>query len=399
MTTKPFGFFTPTRIEYGCGKVDTLYEETRGFNTKRPLIVSDQGIIDSGILQPVERQLNDNALPFDVYSEVASNPTDVNVANGARLATEKGSDLIIAVGGGSVMDAAKAIGMLAVNGGNVHDYYGYDKMNTPGLPLITIPTTSGTGSEVTIWAVITDTRQDIHIKDSIGSALICPTVALVDPLMTVSMPQQLTAYTGMDALSHAIEGYWALAANPISDVLALDAIRLIVDNLPQAVFNGDNLEARDNMMLGSMLAGIAFSNSDTAAVHSLGEAIGGMYDLHHGHMMGLLLPYVMDYNMMACPGRFAQMAAAMDVRTRRLSTIETAWKSIEVVNTLLKLLMVPDLKESGVQEESFGKLAEIAMKNIGTVDNPRKMTAQGFTDILKNAFHGKFITNPKKIEP
>jgi alcohol dehydrogenase class IV len=178
----------------------------------------------------------------------------------------------------------------------------------------------------------------------------------------------------------------------------LDAIRLIVNNLPQAVFNGDNLEARDNMMLGSMLAGIAFSNSDTAAVHSLGEDIGGMYDLHHGHMMGILLPYVMDYNLMACPGRFVEMAAAMDIRTRRLSKIETAWKSIEVVNTLLKLLMMPGLKESGVREDSFDKLAEIAMQNVGTVDNPRKMTAQGFVDILKNACHGKFITNPKKIE-
>jgi alcohol dehydrogenase len=395
MTTKPFGFFTPTRIEYGCGKVDTLYEEIKGFNATRPLIVTDQGIIDSGILQPVEKQLNDNALSFDVYSEVASNPTDVNVTNGARLATEKGSDLIIAVGGGSVMDAAKTIGMLAANGGNVHDYFGYDMMTTPGMPLITIPTTSGTGSEVTIWAVITDTRQDLHIKDSIGSALICPSVALVDPCMTLSMPPQLTAYTGMDALSHAIEGYWALAANPISDVLALDAIRLIVNNLPQAVFNGDNLEARDNMMLGSMLAGIAFSNSDTAAVHSLGEAIGGMYDLHHGHMMGILLPYVMDYNLMAGPGRFVEMAAAMDVRARRLSKIETAWKTVEVVNSLLKLLMVPDLKESGVQEESFDKLAEIAMKNVGTADNPRKMSKEGFTEILANAYQNKFINKSK----
>jgi alcohol dehydrogenase len=395
MTTKPFGFFTPTRIEYGCGKVDTLYEETKGFNTKRPLIVSDQGIIDSGILQPVEKQLSDNSLSFDVYSDVASNPTDVNVENGARLATEKGSDLIIAVGGGSVMDAAKAIGMLAVNGGNVHDYYGYDKMHTPGLPLITIPTTSGTGSEVTIWAVITDTRQDIHIKDSIGSALICPSVALVDPCMTVSMPPQLTAYTGMDALSHAIEGYWALAANPISDVLALDAIRLIVNNLPQAVFNGDNLEARDNMMLGSMLAGIAFSNSDTAAVHSLGEAIGGMYDLHHGHMMGILLPHVMDFNLMACPDRFVEIARAMNIKSGAMSKIEIAWKTIEMVITLLMLLKVPPLKDLAVEEASFNHLAEIAMKNLGTVDNPRKMSKEGFKEILTNAYQNTFINKSK----
>jgi alcohol dehydrogenase class IV len=283
---------------------------------------------------------------------------------------------------------------MAVNGGSVYDYFGYDKMNKPGLPLITIPTTAGTGSEVTIWAVITDTRRDVHVKDAIGSALICPAVALVDPLMTISMPPQLTAYTGMDALSHAIEGYWALAANPISDVLALDAIRLIVNNLPQAVFNGDNLEARDNMMLGSMLAGIAFSNSDTAAVHSLGEAIGGMYDLHHGHMMGTLLPYVMDYNLMACPERFVDMAAAMETRSHKLLKIETAWKSIDVVNRLLKVMMVPGLKDSGVREDSFGKLAEIAMQNLGTVDNPRKMTTQGFEEILKNAYRGQFINKP-----
>lgn len=395
MMSQPFRFFTPTRIEYGCGKLGTLCQEIKRFNAKRPLIVADMGIIKSGLLQQVEKQLDESFERIDVFSDVASNPTDVSVEEGARLAIEYGSDLIVAVGGGSVMDAAKVIGMLVVNGGRVHDYFGYDKMNQQGLPLITIPTTAGTGSEVTIWAVITDTRQDIHVKDSVGSAMICPTVAIVDPLMTLGLPPALTAYTGMDALSHAIEGYYALAANPISDVLALEAIRLIVGNLPQAVFNGDNLKARDGMMLGSLMAGLAFSNSDTAAVHSLGEAIGGMYDLHHGLMMGILQPFVMDFNLMACPDRFVEIAYAMNIKSDGLSQIEIAWKSIEVVITLLNLLKVPTLKDLAVAEASFDHLAETAMKNLGTVDNPRKMSKKGFVEILQNAYYNKFITNPR----
>jgi len=250
MMTKSFSFFSPTRIEYGCGKADTLASEAKGFNAKRPLIITDNGIIDSGLTRPLEKQLRENFTRIDVFSDITSNPTDVEVEKGAAAAIENGSDIIVAVGGGSVMDAAKVIGMLVVNGGCIHDYFGYDKMDKRGLPLITVPTTAGTGSEVTIWAVITDTRPDIHVKDSIGSAMICPSVALVDPCMTLTLPSELTAYTGMDALSHAIEGYYALAANPISDVLALQAIRLVVDNLPQAVFNGGNLKARDGMMLG-----------------------------------------------------------------------------------------------------------------------------------------------------
>jgi alcohol dehydrogenase len=392
MMSQAFRFFTPTRIEYGCDKLDTLCQEAKRFNAKRPLIVADKGIIESGLLQQVEKQLDDNFTRIDVYSDVASNPTDVSVEEGARLAIEYGSDLIIAVGGGSVMDAAKVVGMLVVNGGRVHDYFGYDKMNKQGLPLITIPTTAGTGSEVTIWAVITDTRRDIHVKDSVGSAMICPTVAIVDPLMTLGLPPALTAYTGMDALSHAIEGYYALAANPISDVLALEAIRLIVNNLPQAVFNGDNLKARDGMMLGSLMAGIAFSNSDTAAVHSLGEAFGGMYDLHHGLMMGILQPFVMDFNLMACPDRFVDIAHAMNIKSDGLSQIEIAWKSIEVVIRLLNMLKVPSLKDLAVEEARFDHLAETAMKNLGTVDNPRKMSKEGFAEILQNAYYNKFIT-------
>lgn len=389
-----FRFSSPARIEYGRGKLDLLKEEVRRFEARRPLIVCDAGIIDSGLLRQVEEQLADAFTSVDVFADIASNPTDQNVTSGVETARQKKSDLVIAVGGGSVMDAAKAISMLVVNGGAVHDYFGYEKMQKPGLPLIAIPTTAGTGSEVTIWAVITDTRSEIPIKDSIGSTLICPAVSLVDPCLTRSMPPALTAYTGLDALSHAIEGYYALTANPISDTLALTAMGMIVNHLPRAVFNGDNLDARDHMLLGSLMAGMAFSNSDTAAVHSLGEAIGGMYDLHHGLVMGVLLPYVMDFNLMACPDRFAAMARAMAAASEGMPVAAAAGKAVETVAGLLRVLQVPTLRTLKVARERFDALSDIAMHNLGTLDNPRKMTKQDFITVLENAYHERFIGPP-----
>jgi alcohol dehydrogenase len=382
-----FSFFTPTRIEYGPNKADTLLAEIHNLDATFPLIVTDRGVMDAGLLGKIETQLQQNKFPFDIFSDIASNPTDISVAAAADLAREKGHDLVIGVGGGSAMDAAKAIALLALNGGRVHDYFGYDKMEKRGLPLITIPTTAGTGSEVTIWAVITDTRGEIPIKASVGSGLICPNVALVDPCMTLSMPPLLTAYTGLDALSHAVEGYCARAANPISDVLALAAIDLIATYLAPAVFHGDNLEARDHMMLGSLMAGLAFSNADTAAVHSMGEAIGGMYDTHHGLIMGVLMPHVMRYNLMACPTRYAAIAKAMGENIADLSQMDAAEKAVAAVQRLNRILDLPALKDLGVEEGSFADLSKIAMENLGTVDNPRKMTAAGFEEILNSAYY------------
>lgn len=386
-----FSFFTPTRIEYGAGKADQLIGEVKGLNSRKPLIVTDGGIIKAGILKKIEEELKESNLESEVYSDVESNPRDTTVEKVADLTKEHGLDLIIAVGGGSPMDVGKAAGMLVTNGGRVHDYFGHEKVKRRGLPLITIPTTAGTGSEVTCCSVITDTREEIHRKEGIGSPLICPTVALVDPLLTTGLPPHLTAFTGMDALTHAIEAYSALVAEPITDALALSSIQLIIGNLAPAVLNGENLKARDHMMLGSMMAGIAFSNSAVTAVHCLGETIGGFYDIHHGLIMAILLPHVMEYNLVACPEKFIEIAKAMGENVNRFPKMEAARKSVEGVTNLSRTLRIPTLKSIGIKEQDFEKISTIALTNVSVENNPRKMTLEGFEEILKNAYKLKTL--------
>jgi alcohol dehydrogenase len=394
--TKPFSFYAPTRIEYGIGKVDgQLKDEVKGLGGKKLLIVTDKGIVKAGILEKVEKQLKENNLEFEVFSEVESNPRDTTVGKIADIAKKNKVDVLIAVGGGSSMDAAKAAGLLVTNGGQIHDYFGLDMVKKRALPLITIPTTAGTGSEVTFWSVIDDTRKTMHVKESIGSALICPTVALVDPLMTVSLPPHLTAYTGMDALSHAVEGYFAVPAEPITDSLCLTAIQLITSNLAPAVLNGDNLEARDSMLLGSVIAGIAFFNSDVTIDHCLGEAIGGFNDTHHGLLMGILLPYVMDYNLATNPKKFAEIAKAMGENIDGLTLREAARKSIDAVVNLSRAIGMPTLKDLNIKEQDFRVISEMAMKNVSVNSNPRKASIKDFEKILQDAYNDKFKITAK----
>ncbi|CEO88983.1 iron-containing alcohol dehydrogenase [Syntrophaceticus schinkii] len=383
-----FNFFVPTRIVYGRGVAENLVDEINELEVKKPLIVTDKGLIEVGLIEPFKNKLEDSGFQVSVFHNIMANPRDVNCEEGAQFAKEVGADAIVAIGGGSPMDTAKAISMLVTNPGRVHDYFGWNVPKKQGLPLITIPTTAGTGSEVTIWAVITNTQGAVHVKDAIGSALICPTVALVDPLVTLGLPPLLTASTGMDALTHAIEAYTSLPANPISDMYALYAINYISKYLVPAYANGDNVEARDYLMLGSLLAGIAFSNADTAAVHSMAEAIGGLYDIPHGIANSIFLPHVMEHNTLAKPEKFADIAKAMGQDIAGLDVFEAANKSVIAVKKLSKLVNIPDLKSVGVKEKDFETICDIAMKNLGTPDNPRKMTKEGFMEVLTNAYAG-----------
>ncbi len=386
---EPFSFYVPTRIEYGVGKADHLVDEVKGFKAKRPFIVTDKGIVKAGILKKIEDQLKKSRIDFEVFSDVESNPRDTTVEKMANLAKETKVDIIIAVGGGSPMDAAKAAGMLVTNGGRIHDYFGFNKVKRQGLPLITMPTTAGTASEVTVFSVVTDTRKKPSIKDNVVSSLICPTVALADPLLTVAMPPQLTAFTGVDALSHAIEAYFSLQAEPITDALALHAIQLISHHLIPAVLNGENIEARDHMLLGSLIAGLAFLNADVGATHCIGEPMGGIYDVHHGMIMGILLPYVMEYNLGACPEKFVDIAIAMGEDIDGLSLMEAARKSVDAVVNLSRAIRFPTLKDTGIKEQGFREVCEFALKNVSAGSNPRKMTVESLEELLKDAYADK----------
>jgi alcohol dehydrogenase class IV len=390
---EPFSFFVPTRIEYGAGKASQLSDEVKKLNSKRPIIVTGKTTVKSELVNKIKEQFKANNIKLDIFSEVESNPRDTTVNKLADLAKQQGNDLMIAVGGGSSMDTAKCAGMLVTNGRGIHDYiedYELKDIKKQALPLITIPTTAGTGSEISFWAVVTDTREAKHMKRCVGSKLICPTVALVDPLATVSMPPRLTAYTGLDALSHAIEGYVCLVAEPITDALALSAIKLIADNLTAAVANGDNIEARDHMLLGNLMAGIVVGNADCGVIHCLGHAIGGLYDVHHGLAMGIFFPYGMEYNLVACPEKFVDIAKAMGENVSELSLMEAARKSIEAVVNLLRMLRIPTLKGVGAKVQDFKKLAEMAMADLTCEANPRKMTVEDMEEILKDAYQDKF---------
>ncbi len=381
-----FSFLVPTRVEFGEGIAKTLPEEVAALQGKRIMIVTDPGLVKIGLVQNFVDMLETEGLTVQVFDEIEANPRDTTCDHGSKVAKEFGADCLVAIGGGSPMDTAKAISLLMTNPGIINQYFGYDMMEHPGIPLITIPTTAGTGSEVTIWAVITNTQKSPHAKDAVGSNLICPRVALVDPQLTYGLPPALTASTGIDALCHAYEGYTALPASPYTDMYAEKAFALIAENLLPAYANGDNIDARRNMMLAQLFGAISFSNADTHANHALAEAIGGIYDIPHGVANAIFLPFVMDYLSIANLPKHAKMAQCFGRDITGLTMKEAADQAVDAVLELRDLLDIPTLQGVGVKEKDFGKIVDLAMANLGTPDSPRKMTPGGYLEILRNTY-------------
>lgn len=374
-----FSFELPTKIEYGIGVVERLAEIIKALNAESLLVVTDKGIRNSGLLKRISNLLDANKLEHNIFDNVEPNPKDYNVQEGAEMAKRLNPDCLVTVGGGSPIDCAKAIAVVARQGGAARDYVGPDKIGGDVLPLIAIPTTAGTGSEVTFSSVITDSKE--KYKFSIKDPKIAPKVALVDPEMTLTMPPGLTAATGMDALTHAIEGFTANAAEPIADSAALYAIELITAYLRAAVSDGSNLEARAGMLLGSVLAGIAFSHSDVAAVHCVAEALGGKYDAAHGVCNAVVLPAVMEYNLDYCKDRYARIAAAMGLSYENVE--EGARQAVKAVQKLASDVRLPEFGSLGVQEKDFEELALNSFKNGSNIDNPRPMTEEDYLSLFR----------------
>ena len=385
MSIASFAFDSPTRILYGSGMLTNLNDEIGGFSAKRVLIVTDKGIAQCGLLEKVEKILKAKSISYIVFDDVEPNPKDITVEKGAKIAEEENIDLIIGLGGGSSMDCAKGIGLLATNGGKIADYWGIDTVAKPALPLITIPTTAGTGSEVTFWAVIDDTTKTPPVKESVGSRLICPSLAIVDPELTFGLPPALTASTGMDALTHAIEAYTSTLANPFSDALSLYSIKLISENLRKAYANGQNKAARNHMMIGSLMAGVAFFNSDIAGVHCMAEAIGGLYDTPHGISCAIFLPYVMEYSLIGNMEKYAEIARAMGEDTSGLSTRDSALKAVEAVKKLMVDIDTPSPLEIGIKPHDIQQLSQISVKNVSAASNPRQLSVKDFETIFNNS--------------
>ena len=381
---KSFEFILPTHIKFGEGVSQNVAEEVKTLGHSKPMIVTDKGLIDAGIVGKITACLDEAGVEYCMFDEIEPNPRDTTVHKGYDLAKAEGADMMIAIGGGSSIDTAKAIGVLVTNGGKVGDYEGLDMFENQICDLIAIPTTVGTGAEVTFWSVITDTTR--HFKMSLGSPKCAAKIALVDPDMVATLPPSIIAATGMDALSHAVEGYTCKLSEPITDALGIYAIKLIGENIRNAVYSDDK-EAKGNMLLASMIAGICFGNSDIAGVHCMGEALGGLYDTPHGVTMALILPYITEYNYVADLDKYANIAEALGEDVRDIPKRDAAKKAVDALVKLCEDLCIPSLKEIGTKEEDLEELAERAAANVSVDSNPRKATKEDFLRIFKKAYN------------
>lgn len=293
------GYFIPSVNLQGAGSVGELGERVKTLGGRRVLIVTDAGIVQVGIAAKVQKIIENAGVEALIFDGSEPNPTDLNVNAGFKMYQEQGCDSLVSLGGGSSHDCAKGIGLLASNGGKIHDYEGIDKSTNPMVPFIAVNTTAGTASEMTRFCIITDTSR--KVKMAIVDWRVTPAVSINDPELMVGMPPALTAATGMDALTHAVEAYVSTAANPLTDSAALMAIRLISKYLPLAVANGSNMEAREKMAYAEFLAGMAFNNASLGYVHAMAHQLGGFYNLPHGVCNAILLPHVCEFNLIAMP--------------------------------------------------------------------------------------------------
>lgn len=382
-----FEFQSRTKVIFGEGTLNEVGKEAARLGATKAFIVTDEVIEKQGFVEKVKKSLEDAGIETAaVFNEVPQD-SDIKICKkGENLARKLKTDIVIAIGGGSVLDTSKGINILLTEGGDLlEDHQGTYLLQRPLKPLIAIPTTAGTGSEVTFAAVIKDREQKLKI--SFISPYIAPDVGILDPELTLTLPPKLTASTGMDALTHGIEAIHTLQNEPISDALALYGIKLISQNLREATHNGKNLEARGNMLIAASIVGVAFSNALVGIVHAMAHACGGLCGVPHGIANSILLPYGMEYNVDYCPERYKLVAEAMGVDVKGLSDKEAAIKAVEEVKKLTKDLGIPlKLREVGVKEEEIPKLAEDTLLDGSIYNNPREATAEEVEEILRKAY-------------
>ena len=371
--TAPFNFVLPTTIEYGAGASKRLPHFLRTLGIRRPLVITDRGLKGLPWFEGLVSLLKAEGFAVEIFDGVEANPKDYNVEAAAAAAKASDADGLVAIGGGSPIDCSKAAAILALQGGRPRDYEDRARIGEAVLPLLAVPTTAGTGSEVTFSSVITDSKA--KFKFTVKSPRIAPKIALADPELTLSLPAVLTAATGMDALTHAIEAYTSRAAEPVADACALYAAELIARYLPRAVRDGQDLEARSAMLLGSLIAGLAFSHSDVGAVHCLAEALGGIYDIPHGVGNAVALPEVMEYCRDACADRYARLGKAM-------GTEASAEAAVAFVRNLAKEVGLPKFASFGVPPEDFPVIAEKSSKNGSNRDNIPELSKEDYLALL-----------------
>lgn len=373
----------PTDIHFGCGMLHSLPERLQALGGTRAFLVTDPGVRAAGILDAVTERLRDRGVEFEICDRVKPDSGSMLIDETAAELKRSGCDAVVGVGGGSSLDTAKAVAALATNEGPALSYTGLHKIRNRPLPMIAIPTTAGTGSEVTLWSVFTDDTS--NVKVAIGSTLIYPAVALCDPELTLGLPPALTAATGMDALAHAVECYTNNACQPLSGSLALRAIELIGRHLRSAVLNGRNLESRYAIMLAATMAGIAMNPTRLGLAHALAMPLGS-WDLHipHGVVLAVTLPAVMEFNYVAEPDRFVDVARALGEEVGQLSRLDAAARAVAAVRNLARDIgMDQRLSAYGLREDHVQPVVTEAMRSGNVPVNPRRACAEDLARILR----------------
>ncbi len=371
-----YGFFIPSVTLIGIGAHKEIPAKIKALGGSKPLVVTDKGITGAGITKQITDLLDDAGMKYIVYDDTIPNPTDKNVHDGVKIYEDNKCDSLITLGGGSSHDCGKGVGLVVANGGKIHDFEGVDKSTKPMPPYVAVNTTAGTASEMTRFCIITDTSR--KVKMAIVDWRVTPGIALDDPLLMMGMPPALTAATGMDALTHAVEAFVSTIATPMTDSAAEKAIELVAKHLRPAVANGNDIVAREGMCFAQYLAGMAFNNASLGHVHAMAHQLGGFYDLPHGECNAILLPHVEKFNLIANLDRFVKIAELMGENVDGLSPRDAAEKALSAIKKLSSDIGIPSgLVELGkrygkdVQEKDIDIMTANAQKDACGLTNPR----------------------------
>ena len=379
-------FFCPTRIFMGVGAHERILDVVRQQACDRLFVALDAALVDTPFYKGIAALLARAGVEIAIYTDIEPDPSALTVERAFTVCRDHGASVILAIGGGSTIDVAKAVGILATSGGRIHDYEGIDKFSIPPLPLIAIPTTAGTGSEVSGSCVITDTEK--NLKMSIRHAALNPaTVAILDPLALRTVPAHVAAHSGMDAFVHAFESYISRGANLMTDAINLYAMELIASNIRQFVANRENLEAGLNMLCGSALAGITFGQTGLGNVHCMARFVGAYFHLSHGLSNAVCLPHVARFNLVANPQKYARVAAAMGRPVQQLPVLDAASAAVEAIERLCRDLSIPArLRDVGARQETFDEMATLCAQANYNRWNPRHTTAVDFRALFDLAY-------------
>jgi len=384
-----FTLWFNTTVHYGAGKVSELGSLLRSINASKILIVTDRGIVASGIVKKCTDAIMSEHIRFSLFDGVEPNPTTDSVEKGLTLVKHKSIDAIVAVGGGSSIDAAKAINVLLANGGQVPDYHGFNQIKKNGLPLIAIPTTAGSGSEMTSYILISDA--ETHQKIVCSDPKIIPDIAILDPTLTLSLPPAVTIETGVDALSNGIESYVSNAANSYSELFSLRATEIIAQNIMRVYQEPSNLDARGQMLIGSNIGGLAVHLSSIGAAHSMANPLTKHFNITHGIAVGMVLPYVMLFNTPSQPKKYKQIALALGVKSEEGEDDRSVGRKGAVkLRSLLDQLSLPNnLLKMGVNEDLIPTMAQEALAQLSIDYNPVKPDLQQMKDLFYSAVRGE----------